>query len=688
VRSRQTNRYGCIALAAALALAAASPAWAVIYGPDGQGGFNAYRMYDDDNIPNAAQDMTWDQARAFAETTSFMGVSGHLVTMGSDAENLFAANVGGSGITSMGQGGAGGADRWIGLTDATAMSSLDGFDPVATLGTFEAGNTSGQPLPPSGQVPVSGQRGFGWKWVDNTPFTAQAWGGGEPNDSGGEDAAHIRGDGLWNDQKAGTTIGESANNTGKRTLVEYDTHIPLFSQNQQLQAWQATVWKVQDVITPGVTVGNLTQAKEVIAGTRGPLEPSFNGGAPLTQQRTTINFSDGAATGFFTGDTQYPGFTGAQDNFAILAQGSFTANTGGLYTFGVNSDDGFGLIIRDADTSAIVGFQDWSGQNNGTSNDANQTWITNGELRFHNGRGHSSTATATNAASYGRINLAAGEEYDFDLVHWEGTGGIASLEAYWMLGTPTDYAPNAQGANLSFSDGTWTLLGNAGDLSPSGPFDVTTYKLFNQVNFADIGNMADADAVIAGTFATPLTQGFPKQAFYDVLNLNDADNNNAGNFAADEDPIFGVRGVDDVVLQATGLLVIPEAGMFTFGAFADDGVRLRLDINGDGVFDDSDNVFLQATANQLILSSVDLESGLLPVEVTWFERGGGAHLEIFSALGVHTSFDANEFRLVGDFANGGLLVLQQAPPIPEPATGALLVAAMGALGLRRRRRAA
>lgn len=682
------SRNVCLVAVFALMLVCAGPAQAVIYGPHGAGGtFNAYQWITNDR--------SWDAARYQATQLSFLGESGHLVTIGSADENTFANRI------------AIGTEKWLGLTDSTATSTQPDFFNAASLGTFEAGNTSGQPLPPAGMEPVSGQRGFGWKWVDGTPYTFQSWNGGEPNNSGTENAAHFTGSaGLWNDNKAGATISNGPDNN-RDSLVEYNTNIQL----SQLSAWKATIVKVQDVITPGVTVSNLAEAKQVIAGTRGPLEPSFNGGSPLTQQRSTVNFVNPhpGNTGFITGDTAYPGLSGASDNFVISVAGSFTATSGGLYTFGVNSDDGFGLLIRDPNNgNAVVNFQDWSGQNNATSNDVNQTQVVGGELRFSNGRGHSSDVNAVNAAgvaSYGRINLNPGGLYNFELVHWEGTGGTASLEAFYMLGTPNDYLANMTAPQLSFSDGTFTVLGGAGDLVPSGDFNVTTRKLFNQINHPDITTLAQADQALNGTFAAPTAAGFPLMAHYSHININNAGSGNpTGTFGAYgaanghvEDPVFGLGTVDDFVVQAMGLLYIPQDGFYTFGVHSDDGSRLRIDEGGDG-FTDADNLIAGNGVQNFVYATRFLEEGLYPIEFTWFERSGNAGAEVFAAFNPLNLTMANgtnpltvtnglDFNLVGDIDNGGLRVVQDASAIavPEPATLGLGLLGLLALAQRRRR---
>ena len=48
----------------------------------------------------------------------------------------------------------------------------------------------------------------GWAWVTGEPYSFQAWGSGEPNNSTEEDATHLRGDMLWNDHKSGFAENE------------------------------------------------------------------------------------------------------------------------------------------------------------------------------------------------------------------------------------------------------------------------------------------------------------------------------------------------------------------------------------------------------------------------------------------------------------------------------------------------
>ena len=140
---------------------------------------------------------TWDEARVDAKNRSFGGVSGHLATISNANENQLVHHLGGS------------VNKWIGLTDSTAMSLIDGFD-LGTLGTSEAGDTSDLPLPDPGSVPTIGQRGAGFRWVTGEPFTFNsAWRTGAPSDFLGQtDGVHTFTGATWQDNAAGVSLGQ------------------------------------------------------------------------------------------------------------------------------------------------------------------------------------------------------------------------------------------------------------------------------------------------------------------------------------------------------------------------------------------------------------------------------------------------------------------------------------------------
>jgi len=127
-----------IALVGAAWLASSSPAAAVPVFWAGNG-----HWYDIVSFPVA----TWAAARADATSKVDLGLSWDLATITSKAEQEFIA-------TQLGPPPVGGTvEYWVG-----------GFQPPGSLETAE-----------------------GWSWVTGEPFVYTYWGGGEPNDIGGED---------------------------------------------------------------------------------------------------------------------------------------------------------------------------------------------------------------------------------------------------------------------------------------------------------------------------------------------------------------------------------------------------------------------------------------------------------------------------------------------------------------------
>ncbi len=119
------------------------------------------------------QSANWDSAKSLAESRTYLGIPGHLVTITSLEENLFIQQFLGDNAF------------WIGLTDDE------------TYGGSESGD---QPNP---QVD-------GWVWVTGEPVSFTNWAAGEPNnqvpDLQQEDAVEIYpesssfGLGTWNDK--------------------------------------------------------------------------------------------------------------------------------------------------------------------------------------------------------------------------------------------------------------------------------------------------------------------------------------------------------------------------------------------------------------------------------------------------------------------------------------------------------
>jgi Lectin C-type domain/PA14 domain/PEP-CTERM motif len=251
----------------------------------------------------------WDQARYDATQMTFLGLSGHLVTIRNAAENAVALS-------------AGSGDRWIGLTDNPGPSTIDG----AVLGGTEAGNTS-----------------VGWVWVTGEPTGYFNWNGGEPNNSGtGEDAVHFTGAaGLWNDNKAGATLPGEAAGPNLGSVVEYDLNkVPGVNFEGALNFRQAKA----DGTFPG-TVGGPQGA--TVGGIRDiPDAELLLSGVGVASQVTgwvdRVNALDGGGEGHFAPSDGFP-ITG--DNYVAEYTGQVYIPSAGAWTFGTNTDDGSELTV-------------------------------------------------------------------------------------------------------------------------------------------------------------------------------------------------------------------------------------------------------------------------------------------------------------------------------------------------------
>ena len=160
-----------------------------------------------------------------------------------------------------------------------------------------------------------------------------------------------------------------------------------------------------------------------------------------------------------------------------------------------------------------------------------------------------------------------------------------------------------------------------------------------------IVNLTEATAVLDGTGqATKATKITPTVNF-----LDGEGGGGAGNFGSDASfPGDTPNDDNDFAIRASGVVTIPTSGLWTFGTNSDDGVRVRV---GDELVIDDDTLH----APQDHFGTIDLDAGEYPIELVFFERGGGAEVELFAAPGEFQSF-VGIFELVGDIAGGGLEV--------------------------------
>jgi hypothetical protein len=125
---------------------------------------------------------------------------------------------------------------------------------------------------------------------------------------------------------------------------------------------------------------------------------------------------------------------------------------------------------------------------------------------------------------------------------------------------------------------------------------------------------------------------------------------------------------DNFALEATATITIPSPGNWTFGVNSDDGFSLSIggffmsypDPRGPG---DTVQTFNFTAA------------GDYPLDLIFYECGGGSEIELYAAQGSFGAWDSTNFRLVGDLANGGLAV--SAPVVAGGAGGSSYRAQIG-----------
>jgi len=175
-------------------------------------------------------------------------------------------------------------------------------------------------------------------------------------------------------------------------------------------------------------------------------------------------------------------------------------------------------------------------------------------------------------------------------------------------------------------------------------FQVTRY----QAN-VPVADLATAEQVIA----TPSLQSSATAGTAEVINYL---NTGGDGHYAENSPFPGTTigvDVDDFVIEVTGTVVIPVAGYWTFGVNSDEGFSLELSRGGEtfSISHDAGRI----PADTLYAFNLP-EPGAYDLRLVHFERDQGAELELFSASGIHATFDAGAFDLVGDTGSGGLAV--------------------------------
>jgi hypothetical protein len=193
----------------------------------------------------------------------------------------------------------------------------------------------------------------------------------------------------------------------------------------------------------------------------------------------------------------------------------------------------------------------------------------------------------------------------------------------------------------SFNDSTW-LGGTTGVGYETA---VPGFAVFNYI--ANVG--ACSLSAAQGVISNPAQQLAVYAENAPVVNyLNTSGSANYGNDSTFPGLTIGVDQ-DNFVVEATATITIPAAGNWTFGVNSDDGFILTI---GGMTMSFPDP---RGPADTLQTFNFPA-AGDYSLDLIFYECGGGSEVELFAAPGSQITWNATDFRLVGDTVNGGLAV--------------------------------
>ncbi len=273
-------------------------------------------------------------------------------------------------------------------------------------------------------------------------------------------------------------------------------------------------------------------------------------------------------------------------------------------------------------------------------------------------------------------DIDPGSDGQFSVISTQYAGAIPSgtldtSKAYACTGVrleaATSYVLQRRGTSdhNTSADFSWVASGNKGVQNPSltTPVAQTTAPVvtgigfdknagsmnvnFYQSNLTSISSLATAEQVIS----TPSMQSSTATEMAPYINYLGA--GTSPHFGSDRAfPSLTVGSTAQYyVIQATGYIVIPTAGQWTFGVNSDDGFGLTV-TNGTDTFSSS-YPGVRGSADTLSTFTF-AAAGSYSVRLVYFQNTGGSQVEFFAAQGNYASFNSSAFHLIGDTANGGL----------------------------------
>jgi len=251
-----------------------------------------------------------------------------------------------------------------------------------------------------------------------------------------------------------------------------------------------------------------------------------------------------------------------------------------------------------------------------------------------------SLASEFNApVQYENVSYGIGQDVTVETLLATGASGKVRIP------DETDAALGTSWTGRTFNDAAWSAAQTGIGYETTVPgFAVKNYKAT-----VTVGDLSTAEEVIENpnNYSSVVSENAPT-----INYLGSAAGANFGNDRAFPGQVIG-QAVDDFVIEATAQITIPTTGTWTFGVNSDDGFGLTLSRAGVPAFVMS---FASPRGPGDTLQQFNVTSaGVYDLRLVYYERGGGAEVELFAAQGAQGGFNGN-FDLVGDTANGGLAV--------------------------------
>lgn len=562
-------------------VAAAQPAehgtfFTAPYGPGG-----TWNLYQTNSIP-----ATWTKAQAAAEATpdplGKTGKPGHLVTIGSAAENMFVyQQVRGHFI-------------WIGLTDNEKWGGTEA---------------------------LSDRKG-GWRWVTGEPLTFVSWRSSEPNEieAGGEDGIAMEHAGRWNDWGMGSD-GQSM--PTHPSMTEWDTQAkepvpgaiaikPVLPPTWpvDLTAWKGTTKGTGPWTVYGDVNIRAASIETVVAGLVPKLAETDVVYRLYRLPRLNYRWPAGPPLACGWVDmADLPIHPNSQADCAALHVAKVRLEKAGTWSFNIHGDDYFAVRFPGHKWKSVTGL--------GGIDPLDQSVI-----YFAN--------DSPDGCAIGVIDLPAGEHV------------IEVLLANRVLSTVIQLMATPGEITVEGATDKWRFPGHkaAGDLAWPGtdPAGWTVTRTDREPTGPKLTNLMTGFA-LANSGAGKPVEGVDKINYIDSGGAGDIEFPDPVPFPGDKP-----GSEDGYVIKANANLVIPRDGIYHIGFHADACAAMRIigqswkrlvrdtsltaKLEGDTFYTEFPN---GVATNAQVVGEVELKKGSYPMEVFYTEFEGPSVLSVFAS---------------------------------------------------------